>query len=155
MAYCTTSDVQSRNPYRTIGASTKPTTAEVQAWIDEAEAYVDGALATAGLTSPCVNTSGIKVLRNKVATFVSGLVKIAYASAGGDDANDDGQKEVQQFNDFLIDLRSNSVEWGGILQSGTAGTSAQKLRSYTTNNTDSKTVANGDFDPEYERGDVF
>lgn len=154
MAYATYDDVQARNPYRTLGASTKPSTTNVTTWIGEAEAIIDGILSATGLTSPCVNTGGIKILRNKVTSYVTGLVKQAYANAGGD-GGDDGQKEIDAFEAFIMELATDSVKWGGILQAGAAGDSAIKARSHVTNNADSLTVSNGDFEPEYEKGDLL
>lgn len=153
MAYATVANIQARNPYVKITTYSEPTSSEVQIWIDDAEAMVNGALSAAQLTSPCVNANGIKILRQKVTTYVSALVARAYSAAGGDvDVFDTGDID-ERWEAFLIDVVAESTKWGSMLEGGSAGTAARKLRSHTTHNQDGLTVSNGDFDPEYEKGD--
>lgn len=151
MAYAAVSDVQARNPYRTIGASSKPTTTQVTAWITEAEAEVNGLLSALGLTSPATG-DGATILKHKVVAYVAGLVQQAYANAGGDE-NDDGRAEIDAWDQFLDELAAESVKWGGVLQGGSAGTGAAKARSHTTHNRDSLTVSGGHFSATYAKSD--
>ncbi len=154
-AYATVALVQARNPYRAIGASTEPSTADVEEWIDQAEAEIDGRIAAAGLTSPVVNTNGIKIVRKKVVGYVAGFVEMAYAAAGGDGGNDDGQDAQELWDECMEDITDNPLKWGGILEGGTAPESSIQMRSHTTNNKDGLTVAAGDFAPTYHKDDVF
>jgi hypothetical protein len=52
MAYCTITDVQSLNPKRTYGATTTPTTTQVNSLIDLIAADIDVILAAKGYTTP-------------------------------------------------------------------------------------------------------
>lgn len=155
MAYASVANIQSRNPYVAIGASSSPTSSEVQIWLDEAEAEINGILSGAGLVSPNVNANGIKILRNKVTTYVAGLVSQALAAAGGDGGNTDGADAEVKWDAFLTDLMNNPIKWGGILQGGSAGDAAIKARSHVTHNQDGLSKSNGDFTPEYDKGDLL
>jgi hypothetical protein len=156
MSYCVYGDIQARNPYRSITASTKPSITDVNAWIVEAEAEINGYLAAMDFESPCTNSTGKSILKNKVVTYVSGLLKKAYASAGGDGSNDDGKDDIDMWNLFLDDLDKAPDKWGRIFQAGSkVGASTSRIRSYATCNNDNKSIANGDFDPEFTKGSIF
>lgn len=151
MAYATVDQVEGRNPYRPIGASTSPSTSQVEEWLEEAEAEVDATLSVIGTTSPCTNATGIKILRNRIVTYVAGLVAQAYAAAGGDGGNDDGADAVEKWEAFLEDLLTDAVAWAGKLEGGSVSSSAIKARSHTTHNRDSLTTSAGDFSPRFAK----
>ena len=155
MAYATVDQVQKRNPYRCINATSEPAIEDVQEWLDEAEALVDGVLATIGVSTPVTATAGIRIIRNKIITYVAGLVQQAYAHSGGDGGNVDGNDFVEAWEAWLESLLNDSVNWARIFGGGTLGSGNVQLRSHTTNNQDSLTVSNGDFEPEYEKGEIL
>lgn len=140
------SDVQARLTYETISASSNPTTTEVQAWLDEGEAFIVLELRAAGIATTYTDTDTTNVLTSYAADYATGHTKRAWASAAGNSDNEDGQIELDRFEAFLERVRNNPIAFGEALSaSGSVADSIQHARSYTTDNPDSKTVANGDF----------
>lgn len=72
MAYCTITDVQALNAQRTYGATTKPTTTQVTALIDQIAAEIDAVLAAKGFTIPVTTPT----------TFVTFLAAVNAYGAG-------------------------------------------------------------------------
>lgn len=73
MAYASTSDVQTRlGALFTIGASTKPSTSEVSAWLDQISALIDMHLRRAGYgTIPATGTNDALALKMVVADYAA------------------------------------------------------------------------------------
>lgn len=143
MSYASIGDITARNPYRAIGASTKPSQSEVEAWISQAEAMLNGALAGAGMTTPYTDSAAVLILRNWVASYVEGLVRMAYAASGGDGANDDGKDLVKAFLDRLDDIAVNAARYDRML---TPSSTADTTTGVRASNLD------GALEPEFTRG---
>lgn len=154
-SYATVADVQARVPYRTIGASTQPSTSQVQAWLDEAEAVLNGALKASELPAPYTDADAKKILGMAVADYAEGRLRLAYASAGGAEENQDGQKRVDAFRAAVESIVDEPSRWGAMLGGGTAPASARRIRGHVLDNQDGKTIAAGDFAPTFTRGEQF
>lgn len=59
MAYCTITEVQNLNPKRTYGASTTPTTTQVNALIDQIAVEIDAVLESQGYTVPVTTPANL------------------------------------------------------------------------------------------------
>lgn len=158
MSYATTSDVQARDPYRTISVGSKPSEAQVTAWITETEALLNSSLRAAQIYSDSFGADALAILKSWTVDRVSGLVRMAYAAAGGDGANKDGQDLVDAFAALLKEIRMSSSFYGAMLLQGSAPDAARRLRGYVLDNIDDQTVAAGDFAPTFTKsaaGDQF
>ena len=151
--YAVTADIQARNPYRTIGASSKPTATEVSTWIDDAEGVLHGILAEAQVPTPITNANGISLMKSWVVEYVSGLVRQAYAAAGGDGGNDDGQDQIDKFWERTEALMNNPARASAMLAGGEAADSSRRFRSYQLDNIDDKSIGNDDFTPTFTKSD--
>lgn len=145
--------VSAKVPKRTIDGSSDPTSTEVLVWVDDVEAIADGYLAAAGISPPVTSTRGIKILRGLVATRVAGMVERAYSSIRNE-GDEVGADRKDEFDEFFDRVRADPAWAKGVLGIDT-GTTASGLRAYVTDNTDSKTVSAGDFDPEFGKDDEF
>lgn len=125
--YASSSDVGALVPYRTIGASSQPTTTQVSSWIDEAEAELDGVLAAQGLSTPLSGTGPIRIAKSWVSEYVAGRVLRAYATAGGDPTNEQGRTEIEQWRLRMKEIAADGSRFGSILGQGSA---AVQLTSY-------------------------
>lgn len=127
--YAQVESVRARLPYRTLDASSDPSQTQVEEWILEAEANVNGMLTAIGVSSPCTDSTGRKILAGKAASYAEGRVRMAFAAAGGDGDNEDGRFLIEEFNEFLQDMNDNSAKWIAMLGGGgSAGTG--QLRGY-------------------------
>ena len=153
--YVSVAQVSARLPYRTIDTNSKPATAQVTEWIDEAEAIITGALNAIEISTPITGGDGIKILRSIILDYPVGQVRLAYAAAGGDSDNDAGVDEIERFNNRVEDIFAHPTRYASMLQAGSASSSQRTLRGYVTDNDDSKTVDNGDFTPSFTRSDQF
>jgi len=150
--YASTANVQSRVPGRTIGASTEPSTTEVSTWIDEAEADLTTALKAAQCNTPIDDADALEVMRKWVCLYAVGMTKKAWAS-GAADGNDDGEAELAQFEALLRDINADPAFYVAKLSG--SGSGRRLVRSHVLDNSDSKTVADGDFDPIFDMDEVF
>ncbi len=135
MPYATTSDVQGRVPYRTIDASTSPSATQVTAWITETDAILNGALHASDIFAEYEGAS-LSILKSWVVDRVTGLLRMAYASAGGDGANEDGKDLVEKFDKMLEDMAKRPAYYGAMLAQGDAPDAARRVRGYATDNDD-------------------
>ena len=142
-----TSGVQVRIPYRTIDANSTPSSTTVSTWLDEAEAELSNAIAGAG-GSTSLSGDALELFRGWVEERVAGLVLSAYASAGGDYQNDHGATHEITWRERLKSLKKNAAAFR-------SAAAAVSLRSYVSNNADSKSVSNGDFEPAFTRGEKW
>lgn len=155
-AWSSTADVNARLTYaQALGAATKPTSTQVQAWLDSAEAQIRLALAAAGM--PTTFTAGsdtIELLRDVATTYAIGLVKQAWASAEGDGGNDAGDRELERFDEFLRSMRDRKAYMSDLIEGGASDANIL-TRSHVTHHPDGKTIAAGDFRPKFTTGEVF
>lgn len=149
-------DIQARLTYETIGASTNPSTTQVEAWIDEAEARIRGVLRAAGLSTTYSDTDSVNILTHHVSDYVEGRVRLAWGSGtGGVDDTEAGERLIEKFDAFIAELRTGGIQLGSELDpSGDVADAIQLTRSHITDNEDGLTVDNGDFDPKFEIGGV-
>ena len=149
-------DVQARLPYRTIGASTTPSTADVTAWLNEAEAIIRAELTAQSLPNTFTSSGDPEAVVKELAiTYAEGRTRQAYAGAGGDGDNDDGVSQIRAFGEWRTDLRARPAIWGEILGAGSAAAGAVRFRSHVTNHPDGKSIAAGDFRPTITTTEVF
>lgn len=147
--YAAESDVQARIPSRTISASTKPSSTDVALYITDAESRLTGALKAGQIATPITDSDGVEIMTGWVATYAEGRCRMAWAAGAGDGDNDDGKDMVQWFVEVLIpDIINNPSTYEAMLTGG-AATSSSRVRSYTLDNNDDKTIADGDFDPQF------
>jgi hypothetical protein len=156
VAYATYSDVQARLGGRfAFGAATKPTQAQVTAWIAEAEAVLNGTLQAAELEAPYSSDAAVLILRNWVTSYVEGLVRQVNAAAGGDGGNDDGKDLIEAWEQRLRDVATRPSWYGAMLGAGNAPDAARRIRGYVLDNDDDKTIADGHFAPTFTRDETF
>lgn len=150
------SDVSARVTQGAISVSSSPSTAEVEAWIEEHEAELVGVLAAAGLaTSYTAGTTGALIIRRRVANAVAGQVREAWASAMGDGAQTDGTQFQDKWYQFLEDIRQRRVQLGGELSAGILPDTVAQARAYSSNNNDGLSVDDGDFGPVITSRETF
>ncbi|MEK0431095.1 MAG: hypothetical protein RL139_899 [Gemmatimonadota bacterium] len=153
--YATTSDVQARIPYRTISTTSKPTTAQVQDWLDSGQSMLDGALLAAELPAPYTSDHAKAILKMHLVSYVEGRVRQAYASAGGDGNNDDGRDLIEAFEGgpnrpgLIEKIAANPVLYGSMLAAGSSPDSARRLSGHVLDNADGLTISEGDFAPTF------
>lgn len=141
--------MEARIPYRTIDANSSPNTTQVDSWIDHAEAMINGALRAGEITETVVTeTHAVNILREIVVDYAEGRVRQAYAAAGGDGTNEDGEVQIERFDTTLRDIWSDSARWSAILNLGVSSSGAIKLRG--TENT----VIDGSNAPIFTKGGV-
>ncbi len=104
--YAAIGDIRTRLPNRTFDGTSKPSTAEVEALIEQTDAIVNGELAAQGFGVPIVAARGVEILTDLVATRVCGLVERAYQSTRNED-DDVGTDKIERFEAFLVDIRTN------------------------------------------------
>ena len=153
MAYVSTAQIAAHLPYRTIDGSSSPSTTDVDAWIEEAEAVLDGALDAAQIPTPVSTAKGIKICRSWVTDAVVGTLRLSFAAAGGDPSNNAGQDQVEKFNERLTDILNNPQRYAMILGGGAGTAASRQLRSHVTDNLDGKTAA--DFEPTFSTSTEF
>jgi hypothetical protein len=146
--WATLTQLRGRLSYATIDDSSSPSQTQAQEWIDEAEATLSAALIAVGL--PATYTAGSNaaiVLRTWALDYAEGRHREAWASAQGDDANQDGARKIEAFNRRIEDILANPPRYGELLQAGSPNRETRQIRSHTTDHPDGKSVAAGDFAP--------
>lgn len=150
--YATTAHVESRTPGRTLNATSKPTTVEVDIWIDEAEAELTATLKAAQCTTPITDPDGVEIMRKWVCWYAVGMTKKAWAGSAAD-GNEDGEIEITRFEALIVSISNDHAYYCALL--GGSGSGHRHVRSHVLDNSDSKTIADGDFDPVFEMDEVF
>lgn len=143
MSYAVHGDVQARIPYRTIGASSKPSQSDVTTWLAEAQAMLDGALAGAGLPAPYTDSAAVLQLKSWVCDYAEGLVRKAYAAAGGAGDNDDGKDLLEKFEARLKDIAARPAVYERMLSPASTASTTTQVRASN---------ADGALEPEFTRG---
>lgn len=152
MAYATNADVAARTPGRPITASSKPSTAQIDSWITETEAVLNSTLLASDIPTGSFSADATNILKTWVVDRVSGLVRVAWASSGGDGGNDDGQSLLDKFDKLIDDIRIRPMFHGSMLAGGDGPAAARRMLGYQTDNDDALTIADGDFAPTFEKG---
>jgi hypothetical protein len=146
MAMASTEDVAARIGARPLDESSSPSTTEVSAWIDEAEAELIGTLESVGLaTSFAANSRGSLVCRAWISAYVAGLVRRAHAASGGDGANADGQREIDDWRARIQRIVTSPAEVGAVLGGGSGPSSTTRVSSHVID----PAVGRTDFTPRY------
>jgi len=147
----TDNDVSERLPYlfpTGFTTSTTPVLVRVNAWIDEGEGKLNAALTAINVTTPVTDANAIDLLAILVADYVEGRIRILLAASGGDSANEDGRDMVKQLQDACKDILDNPSNWLAMM--GGSNASGARLSSLWTDSPDGETIADGDFDPQFE-----
>jgi hypothetical protein len=150
MTFAALSDVQARLSGRTISATSKPSSTQVETWIAEAEAMLLGSLGAAEIPQPEVGSNGARILCVWECDFAEGHTRMAYASAGGDGSNDDGKDLVESFRQLTLNIRRYPSDYGAMLASGDAPEGTSKCRGSNTDTTADDYIA-----PEFARAEVW
>lgn len=157
MPYADLDAVRARLPWRTINATSRPSQTTVQAWLDEAEAQINGALAAGGLPAPYADSSpaGLQ-LRIWVADYAEARVKNAYNADGERDfVTGEGDEQLAQFKERIDDMLARPAVYGAMLgTTPTAPEGTRRLRSHVLNSAIGR-IADGDFAPSIKRDEVF
>ncbi len=125
--YATHSEIAARAGNRPLTSTSKPSTTDVDAWIDEAEAEVLGALRAAGISdSYTAGTSGFNILRGWVGNFVAGLLRVSWAAAAGSGSNEDGRTLVNDWREMLKQIGRDPAHFSAML-SATGGSSTASI----------------------------
>lgn len=115
MAYATTDDVQAcfagfESTVDTISSSSTPTDAQVEAWLDQYSAVVDGYLARHGVTVPLTSYAA-------VTPFVAQRVAVDVWTAGGNRSAEEPAfitRWMAAWRSFLADVKAGDVPVAGI-----------------------------------------
>lgn len=150
--YATVANVQSRMPGRTIDANSKPTSTEVEVWIDEAEGELTTSLQAAQCPVPITEDEALEVMRKWVCWYAVGMTKKAMAASSAD-GNEDGEIELLRFEALLQNIADNHAYYCAKLTGG--GEGHRHVRSHVLDGSDGKTISAGDFDPIFEMDEVF
>ena len=144
--YASNTDVQARVAGRTIGAGSKPTATEVDAWCTEAENMLLGALGACGISTPGTSDDGAAILRSWICDYAEGHTRMAW-----EDSEIEGQSLVDKFEQRLQDIMPTKASfYDGMLNGGDPGESSRRCRGYVLDNEDDLTIEDGDFDPEFD-----
>lgn len=100
--YAQISDLVARLGNRPFHATSVPNTTQGASLLDSAEAEILGTLEAVGIPSAYVaDTRGFQILQGWIAEYVTGLLRRAYAAAGGDGGNPDGQTQINEWKERL------------------------------------------------------
>lgn len=149
LVYTSADDVRARVPGRTIGTTSKPTTAQVEAWLGEGEGLVLGALSAGGASAPEAGTTGATIIKSWVCDYAEGHTRQAWASTAGDD-NKDGQAQLDKFDKLLNDIYDHPARYQSALNSGAANEATTYVRGANTDPEDENYVPVG-----FERDEVY
>ncbi len=140
-----------------FSTDTTPTRAQVEGWINAAEAKIRGLLRSRRFTVEYDPTSdGGQILTELVEMYATGWVKKTQASADLSASADYGEFELTEFKDALDEIKLNPTLFAEQLSaSGDVSDAGQSVRSYVTDNTDGKSIAAGDFAHTIVRGEKF
>lgn len=129
--------VQARITYETISADSNPTSTQVETFLDQVEARLEGALVAAELpvlTSYSASTRPYNLLAEMITTGAVGLVKEAWETAKGEMT--ERSAETLYFDQRCADIEQFPSKWGSMLDVGGSPPAASKtLRSHATDST--------------------
>ena len=153
--YAGVGDVKKRVPYYTIDTTTSPSNDDLQSWLDDGQEELDAYLQAASLPAPYTGSAQKIILRRVLVDYVEGRVRSAFASAGGDGGNDDGQSFLDGWIKTLESISDNPTHWGEVLGAGTAPAASRRVRGYVIDNSDDKSIGAGDFDAEWDTDEAL
>ena len=149
LVYTSSSDVQARVPGRTISATTKPTTTQVEQWLLEGEARLLGALYTGGITAPAASTTGAEIMRGWATDYAESLLRMAWASTAGD-APKDGEAQRERFDKLIDSIFEKPAQYQAMLNSGSSSSDTIYMRGANTDTSDDDYI-----EEEFERDEVY
>jgi len=150
--YATYADVQPRVAGRTISGSTKPTSTEVSQWCTDATSMVVGALNGCGITVPTAAGDGFNIIKSWVCDYAEGRTLLAWSAEDADQSP--GLSLIDKFKTQLADILDKPAFYEAMLNGGSGG-SSNRVRAYVLSNADDKSIANGDFDPDFDSDTEF
>lgn len=134
--YAQTADVRRRLPYRTIDATTAPALDDVDRWILEGEALLEGALIAAGIATPLTLARGLRQALVWVSDYAEGRYRRALAASGGDGSNEDGADLLRTFAERLTDIEANPARYSAMLLGSGVEVKAEASRTRGTASAD-------------------
>lgn len=137
--------IQALIPTPAITTTSQPTTAQVDAWVAEGEAFLETALQDVGVTVPIEDERGILVMRSWTNLYAEGKTRYARAGAGGDGQNENGLKLLDKFDALLERIRADPAWAASMVSGGTATDDAVRYRDHTKNLDDE------DFEPVFTK----
>lgn len=152
--YAATADV-SALVGRTIDTTSVPTAAQTLTSIGDIEADLDGELAAIDLTTPITGASPILICKRAVAHAAAAQF-LRNKDSVTDTAESVAQIEAFQaiYDKFVKDIRENPSLVASKLGQAYGSTANRGVfRSHITDNSHSKSVADGDFDPVFSKDD--
>ena len=149
--YATSADVQPRVSARTIDANSEPTATEVTQWCTDAEAQIEGALVGGGAEMPAAGSTGATIVKVWVVDYAAALTRIAWEDTERDESL---EEKIEAFNELIKDIQANPAKYDAMLN-GTSDASSVRALGYVLNNSDGKTIEDGDFDPTFTIGMEF
>jgi len=155
--YATNADVQARLPWVTFGVSTKPSTTQIDSWITEAEGVLTAALKAAQVSTPVTDANGIQLCKSIVLDFAEGRTRIALSSGVESDTGQVGVQMIKDFRELIEKIAAGpgASMWGAMMSGGNLGSSNCAVRGHVIDNADGETISDGDFDPVFEKDEVW
>ena len=92
-----------------FSATTKPTAAQVNAWLAEVSAWVDGRIRAAGYDPLTASAGGLLILEKVVTEYVAGLVERYWGGEDAETGQDAGDRK-RPLRDLMGDLRERSTD---------------------------------------------
>lgn len=152
MAYAVAADVQARLSGRDISTTSKPSTAQVDAWIAETDAELNGELRAAKFTVPVTGADPLAIVKSKVVSRVGARVLGAYAAGTNFDEDDLASTLNAEWNEFIAAIRTNPGRIGELIGQSISGTRNRgSMRSHVTDN--SKGLDTDDLAPVFTTRD--
>ncbi len=107
MAYATLVDVQQRMPQFVLTATTKPSLADAQVFLDDIDAEVESALLNMGYQLPITGTKALKQVRAIVCQGTIAQILFARAGAVGTEAAVQSAHRAQDMHDDALKALHN------------------------------------------------
>ncbi len=131
------SDVQGKIRNFDIGATSNPSTTEIQKWLDEAEAAIRMALQGVGIdpTSWTSTDDQGLYLGGYARDFALGNILAAFATAQGDEESDAGSAMIDRLDALIDDIALKPQKYGDMLSAGSPPAGTKRLRSHVLTTT--------------------
>jgi len=149
LTYTAATDVAARVPGRTIGASSKPTTTQVETWLYEGEALLMGALYAGGIDAPTAGTTGGKIMTSWATDYGEAHTRMSWAATAGDE-NKDGESILERFHKLIQDIFDNPARYQAMLNAGASSSDTTQMRGANTD-----TTADDYIEEEFERDQEY
>ena len=138
--------------YFTLSTTSKPTTAQVQQWLNDAEDQITAALTSVGITAPGATAAGYSYLKRQAVDYaVAQTRQVRAAANGGDPADDYAEQLLVQFDAFIRSVETQSEIWSGRLEGGAAGADSLLISGTATNDLDGRAVTHSSMKPTFTR----